>query len=40
MTIFTVNNEFLINDYLEKYKPDFILINEVGERGKRESKLY
>ena len=26
MTIFTVHNEFLINDYLEKYKPDFVLI--------------
>ena len=32
-SIYTPSNQFIINNYLDKHKPDFVLLNELGIKG-------
>jgi hypothetical protein len=39
-SIYAVQNQFIINSFLEKHKPDFILLNELGIKGNNKLNLH
>ena len=39
-TIYTTSRQFILNSYLSKHKPDFVLLNEIGIKGDSALNLH